>query len=64
MIFPKHLQTTLSESDVKTIIAALQQDPRPHYHNDETRIYGMPYEKKDIRFRVEGNTAEVVEVKE
>ena len=64
VIFPKHLQTTLSESDVKTIISALQQDPRPHYHNDETRIYGMQYGNKDIRFRVEGNTVEIVEVKE
>lgn len=62
--FPQQLRTSMSDADVRTIIAALQQDPRPHYHNDDTRIYGMPYRNKDIKFCVKGNTVEVISVSE
>lgn len=62
--FPQQLRTSMSDADVRTIIAALQQDPRPHYHNDDTRIYGMPYKNKDIKFCVKGNTVEVICVSE
>lgn len=40
----------------------LAQDPRPHYHNDPMRIYGMTYNGKDIRFKVDGNTLTIVEI--
>lgn len=60
--FPQQLRASMSDADVRTIIAALQQDPRPHYHNDDTRIYGMPYRNKDIKFCVKGNTVEVISV--
>lgn len=62
--FPQQLRALMSDADVRTIIAALQQDPRPHYHNDDTRIYGMPYRNKDIKFCVKGNTVEVISVSE
>lgn len=62
--FPQQLRASMSDADVQTIIAALQQDPRPHYHNDDTRIYGMPYRNKDIKFCVKGNTVEVISVSE
>lgn len=62
--FPQQLRASMSDADVRTIIAALQQDPRPHYHNDGTRIYGMPYRNKDIKFCVKGNTVEVISVSE
>lgn len=62
--FPQQLRASMSDADVRTIIAALQQDPRPHYHNDDTRIYGMPYRNKDIKFCVKANTVEVISVSE
>lgn len=40
----------------------LSQDPRPQYHDDPQRIYGMPFGGYDIRFRVVGGTVEVVDV--
>jgi hypothetical protein len=30
----------------------LALDPRPHYHDDATRQYGMPFMGYDIRFHV------------
>ena len=34
----------------------LEQDPRPHYHDDPDRIYGMQYNGKDIHFKVKDKT--------
>ena len=49
--------------DVRKVVAALlEQDPRPHYHNDPTRIYGMPFDGRDIRFRVQDNVLTVLDV--
>ena len=31
----------------------LARDPRPRYHNDPERIYGMPFDRFDIHFRVD-----------
>ena len=42
--------------------ALLAQDPRPHYHDDPERIYGMLYGDKDVRFRVEGNKLTVISI--
>ena len=40
----------------------LSQDPRPSYHNDPERIYGLPFGGFDIRFRVQDGTLTVVEI--
>ena len=45
-----------------SLIATLEQDPRPRYHNDPNRIYGMPFLHLDIRFKVANNILTVVEV--
>lgn len=58
--FPKELQQVYTPDEVKTIVAALRQDPRPHYHNDPGRIYGMPFAGKDVHFRVADGKAIVV----
>lgn len=47
-----------------SLLDILAHDPRPQYHDDPDRIYGMPFAGYDIRFRVANLTAEVVEVAE
>ena len=42
--------------------ATLAQDPRPRYHDDEARVYGMPFMNWDIRFKVADRVLTVVEV--
>ena len=32
----------------------LALDPRPHYHDDASRVYGMPFAGRDIHFQVQG----------
>lgn len=41
----------------------LSQDPRPHYHDDASRIYGMEYAGFDVRFTVSDAVLTVVDVK-
>jgi hypothetical protein len=38
----------------------LSLDPRPHYHDDAQREYGMPFAGKDIRFMVSDDVLTVV----
>lgn len=53
----------LTAADLSVVTQLLSQDPRPHYHTSPDRIYGMPYNSFDIRFRVVGSTVEVVEIR-
>ena len=52
------LQTCgISPDTIRQLIA---QDPRPHFHHDPQRIYGMAYGLWNIKFTVDGNTATVM----
>ncbi|MBO6082575.1 MAG: tRNA (N6-threonylcarbamoyladenosine(37)-N6)-methyltransferase TrmO [Bacteroidales bacterium] len=41
----------------------LAQDPRPAYHDDATKTYGMLWSGHDIRFRVADGTLTVIEIR-
>ena len=63
------LRVDISEAVVRQFTAdelvvlrdLLAQDPRPRYHDDPTRVYGMPYAGHDVKFRVADGTVTVVE---
>lgn len=57
---PDTIRGRLTAAELQGIVAALEQDPRPRYHDDAERIYGMPYGTHDVHFRVNGNIAEIV----
>lgn len=40
----------------------LAQDPRPRFHHDPDRLYGMPFGPFDIRFQVKRKVLSVVEI--
>ena len=61
MDIPDHLAKLFSPTELETLRQTLALDPRPSYHDDAERIYGMPFGDYDVRFRVEGNTVIVVE---
>lgn len=42
----------------------LKQDPRPQYHYDDNRVYGMSFDGKDIRFKVSNGVLTVCDVVE
>jgi tRNA-Thr(GGU) m(6)t(6)A37 methyltransferase TsaA len=52
-----------SPEEQQALREVLSLDPRPRYHDDPHRIYGMPFASHDVRFRVNDKTVEVVEVR-
>lgn len=42
----------------------LSRDPRPQYHDDPTRIYGMEFGQFEIKFRVDGEKLFVIAVEQ
>jgi tRNA-Thr(GGU) m(6)t(6)A37 methyltransferase TsaA len=58
-------ETAAQHFDEATLLGlrqVLAQDPRPRFHDDEGRIYGMPFAGYDVRFRVVDGVVVVVEV--
>ena len=51
--FPAEWLDKLPEKDRETVLALLEQDPRPSYQHDPERIYGMEYAGFNIRFTVD-----------
>ncbi len=51
----------LSQEDTAALTELLSLDPRPAYHDDPTRIYGLTFNSHDIHFRVNGNILEVID---
>lgn len=50
----------LTEQEAATLADILALDPRPHYQKDPNRIYGMPYGKWDVKFRIADGEVQVV----
>jgi len=57
---PEELQRQFTAAELQALMATLRQDPRPQYHDDAERVYGMPFAGRDVRFRVSGNVLKVV----
>lgn len=53
---------TLSAEELKALRETLAQDPRPHYHNDPNRIYGMDFAGVSVRFIVKDGVLKVLEL--
>ena len=60
--FPEALRVPFSSEQQAAVVGILERDPRPHYHADPERVYGMPFAGYDIRFCVRDGVAEVLEV--
>ena len=62
---PDELRAMFSNDDCAALCKVLELDPRPQYHNDPERVYGMPFAGRDVRFRVSSEgVLEVVEIKD
>lgn len=63
VVFPDELKARISrESTIVSLIEVLQLDPRPSYHDDPNRIYGMSFAGYNVRFKVGNGVLEVVAV--
>lgn len=58
---PKEMSQGLTLRQLAALRKTLELDPRPHYHRDGQKVYGMPFLDFDVRFRVDGDKLRVVE---
>ena len=59
---PDKLAVRIPAVHREALKATLAQDPRPAFHNDPERVYGMPFLNYDVRFRVKDGVLMVCEL--
>ena len=56
---PKDIEAELPAG----LMGVLENDPRPRYHDDPERVYGMEYAGFEVKFRVENGVLTVLDMK-
>lgn len=56
---PDTLKAELGDS-LEAVTSVLSEDPRPQYQDDPAKVYGMAFGNKNIKFKVIGNTLEII----
>lgn len=59
---PEELLDPIPEDKRNALLECLRQDPRPHYHEDPERVYGVAFDQFDVKFCVAGQELTVVKV--
>ena len=59
---PNSIAIKFPSDKLSFLTEILSGDPRPSYHCDDTRIYGMSYAGYNIKFTVKENTLTVTEI--
>lgn len=59
---PSELACCFSQQEQDALRQVLALDPRPRYHDDPDRVYGMPFAGHDVRFSVDKNVLKVVKI--
>ncbi|MBO4617946.1 MAG: tRNA (N6-threonylcarbamoyladenosine(37)-N6)-methyltransferase TrmO [Lachnospiraceae bacterium] len=62
VVFPDDLLSMLPADKRESAVDVLRQDPRPHYHDDPERVYGVSFAGKNIKFQVNRNVLTVTAV--
>ena len=59
---PEEILRQVPEHQRENLIEVLAHDPRPQYHDDPERVYGMAFGGMEVNFKVDGNTLTVVQL--
>ena len=59
---PDKLAVRIPAVHREALKATLAQDPRPAFHDDPERVYGMPFLDHDVRFRVKDGALIVLDI--
>ncbi len=63
VVFPTHLSDRISEKEIiPSLVETLRLDPRPSYHSDPDREYGMSFAGYNVRFVVKDSILEVIDI--
>lgn len=61
--FPEKLLSEIPTEKQESLIAVLEQDPRPQYQNDPNRTYMMDFSNYEIHFKVAEDVLTVTDVR-
>lgn len=61
--FPEPLLQQVPETLRENLVEVLAHDPRPQYHDDPERVYGMAFGGIEVKFMVDKTQLKVVDVK-
>lgn len=63
VVFPSELSGRIGDTSViPSLIETLRLDPRPSYHDDPERVYGLSFAGLNVKFKVNGPVLTVVDV--
>lgn len=64
VVLPSDLSARITDTAIiPALIETLRLDPRPSYHDDPEREYGMSFASYNIRFKVNGDILTVTDIK-
>ena len=65
VVIPTEMTSGITDKSIMpALLETLRLDPRPPYHDDPERIYGLSFAGYNVRFKVSGKVLEVVSVGE
>lgn len=63
VVFPSELSEKIVDTSViPALVETLRLDPRPSYHDDSQRVYGLLFAGFNVKFRVDGHVLTVVDL--
>lgn len=63
VVFPSELADRVADKSViPPLMETLRLDPRPSYHDDPERVYGLSFAGYNVRFRVTGQVLNVIDI--
>lgn len=63
VVLPNEIASVIEDRTlIPALVETLQLDPRPSYHDDPERIYGLSFSGYNVRFIVSGTVLNVVEI--
>jgi len=60
---PADVAVHFTADELQALREVLAQDPRPRFHNDPQRLYGMPFAGRDVKFSVADGVVKVQSIK-
>lgn len=63
VVFPSELADRVADKSViPPLMETLRLDPRPSYHDDPERVYGLSFAGYNVKFRVTGQVLNVIDI--
>ena len=62
VLFGENIVSKLPKNKQEALFELLSRDPRPQYHDDKDRVYGMTYGDFEVKFRVEDQKLFIISI--